>query len=464
MNQSERPCGSCDVVVGLQWGDEGKGKIVDLLTRDYDATVRYNGGANAGHTVVIGGEKFAIHLVPSGILSPGKLAIIANGTVIDPFKLVDELDGLSERGVDISGLVISSRAHVVMPYHQTEDAFREDVLSNHAIEDPENDPDGHIEPLPEADVALAPQQGGCAIGTTRRGIGPCYSEKIQRAGGVRVGDLLQPRALKEKITYALLLKHELGAENLDDAAELQARLLAIGDRLRDSIQDTTYLLHEILSSGRSLLIEGANATLLDVDHGTYPYVTSSNSSVLGVSAGTGLPPSRIGNVFGVAKAYSTRVGRGPMPTEIHSPVGDLIRERGREYGTTTGRPRRIGWLDLVALRYAAMINGTTGIALTLLDVLAGPEGPEELHICTKYRLPEGETDRFTPDASILDHAKPILEPCERIEADLTTCRSMRELPPAARRYIERIEDFVGVPVRLVSVGPDREQTIHVESA
>lgn len=415
-------------VVGLQWGDEGKGKVVDILAPEHDATVRYNGGANAGHTVVVGGERFALHLVPSGILAAGKAAIIGNGVVVDPWVLLEEMGRLAERGVDVSRLLVSSRAHVVLAHHRAEDARRE--------------------------AALSGLEGGGKIGTTGRGIGPCYADKAQRGSAVRMGDLLRPEVLRDRLERVRRVGS--GAESLDVAAE-QARLLEAGRRLRAHITDTVYLLHEMLGRGSRLLFEGANATLLDVDHGTFPFVTSSSTTALGIGPGTGVPTGRIGRVVGVMKAYSTRVGGGPMPTEQAGPEGDRIRERGREFGTTTGRPRRCGWLDLVAVRYAAMINGTTELAVMLLDVLAGFE---TLPVCTAYRLADGSrTDRFLPDAEDLGGATPEYEVLPGFSAEVGGVRRRRELPDGARRYLDRIEEIVGTPIGRISVGPDRAQTI-----
>lgn len=445
--------GRCAAVIGLQWGDEGKGKLVDLLAAEHAAVVRYNGGANAGHSVVVGGERYALHLVPSGILHPGTKAIIGNGVVVDPVRLLEELDALAARGVDTAALAVSDRAHVVLDYHKAEDGLREDLLR----------------------LGMVGQRVGSGasqeIGTTRRGIGPCYADKISRAAGVRMGDLLRPDELRRKIEIACRMKNELFRGLADaagiawepfDPASIAAGMLACGERLRERITDTTYLLHDLLSSGASVLFEGANATLLDVDHGTYPFVTSSSSSVLGAGPGTGVPGQRIDRVIGVLKAYSTRVGGGPMPTELHDGTADRIREVGREFGTTTGRPRRVGWLDLVAVKYAAMVNGATELAVMLLDVLAGLD---ELRVCVAYRLADGSTtDRFVPDAADLSAAEPVYETLAGFSENVSGAREAGELPGGARAYLERIERFVGVPVATVSVGPDRAQTIRVGRA
>lgn len=443
-----QPAHACTAVVGLQWGDEGKGKIVDLLAPSFDAIVRYNGGANAGHSVVVGGTRYALHLVPSGILYPGKQSIIGNGVVVDPEVLIRELDGLAAKGVDVSGLVLSDRAHVVMPYHKAEDELREKLLSQA----------GNV---PTGGEAGAPEGASQAIGTTKRGIGPCYADKAHRATAVRVEDLLRPEILKRRLRHICALKNAylnaMGGEKTYTPEELIAWAEPMGRRLAGLIKDTTYLLHDLLGAGKRVLFEGANAALLDVDHGTHPFVTSSSTTVLGIPSGTGVPGSRIGNVIGVVKAYSTRVGNGPMLTEQVNPIGDRIRERGREYGTTTGRPRRVGWLDLVAVRYSAMLNGVSSLAVMLLDVLSGID---ELRVCTSYRLASGTvTGRFPPDADILNAAEPVYESVPGFSEDVTAIRARAQLPANARRYLDLIERFVGVPISHVSVGPDRVQTI-----
>ncbi|MBL9149994.1 MAG: adenylosuccinate synthase [Phycisphaerae bacterium] len=432
---------SHSAVVGLQWGDEGKGKIVDLLTERFDVIVRYNGGANAGHTVVVGNDRYALHLIPSGILYPNKLNVVGNGTVIDPEKLLDEVDGLRARGVHIGDqLKVSDRAHVVMPYHKEQDAALEEFLAKKSGRD----------------------TGGLSIGTTRRGIGPAYADKVSRATAIRVGDLLEREILARKLDVVCGIRTaELEALGLRvpplDAKALTEKYLGIGERIRPYVADTVYLLHDAMRAGKSLLFEGANACLLDIDHGTYPYVTSSNCSTLGIPSGTGVPGREIGTVYGVMKAYSTRVGAGPFPTEQVNDIGNRIRERGREYGTTTGRPRRCGWLDLVAVRYSAMVCGATSIACTLFDVLTGFD---ELKLCVGYRLADGSTtERFFPDADRLARVEPIYETLPGWSEDVRTVSNRSQLPTNARRYLERIEAFVGVPVELVSVGPERTQTL-----
>jgi adenylosuccinate synthase len=434
--------GSCAAVIGLQWGDEGKGKVVDLIAPGFDAVVRYNGGANAGHSVVVKGERFALHLIPSGILCPGKLAAIGNGVVVDPEALVKEMDALAARGVDLSGLVVSDRAHVVMPYHKAEDELRERFIAEFI------------------GTGGAP---GESLGTTRRGIGPCYADKAHRATAVRMGDLLRPEALRKKLQLVCAIKGAtLGAAGGGaPAAAIDADALTqwgtkLGERLRPNIRDTTYLLHDMLAAGKRLLFEGANAALLDVDHGTHPFVTSSSTTTLGIPAGTGVPGVHLAHVIGVVKAYSTRVGNGPMPTELKDEIGQRIRERGREYGTTTGRPRRVGWLDLVAVKYSAMIGGATEIALTLFDVLAGLD---ELLVCTAYRIDGRTTDRFIPDAEVLREAEPVYQRLPGFDGDLGDVRQRAELPPRARQYADFVEQYVGVPICMIGVGPERNQTI-----
>jgi adenylosuccinate synthase len=427
-------------VVGLQWGDEGKGKIVDLLTAQHDVIVRYNGGANAGHTVVVGTQKYAVHLIPAGILYPDKVCVIGNGVVVDPQKLIEEIDALRARGVEVGdNLRVSDRAHVVMPYHKEHDAALERVLS------------GSV----SGDVDLS-------IGTTKRGIGPAYADKVHRSTAIRMGELLEPERLRAKLRIICALRtKELAALGVDapplDADELATRYAAIGRRLAGHITDTAYLLHDYLRSGERILFEGANACLLDIDHGTYPYVTSSNCSTLGIPSGTGVPGNHIHRVLGIMKAYSTRVGAGPFPTELANDLGNRIRERGHEYGTTTGRPRRCGWLDLVAVKYSAMICGATGVACMLLDVLSGFD---ELRVCTHYRLPDGRiSDRFIPDAVRLAQIEPIYETLPGWSEEIVDATDRAALPVNAQRYLERIEAVLDLPVEIVSVGPERTQTL-----
>ncbi|MSR28125.1 MAG: adenylosuccinate synthase [Phycisphaerales bacterium] len=441
MTNRSAPRSRNTAVVGLQWGDEGKGKVVDLLTAEHDVIVRYNGGANAGHTVEVGGERYALHLIPSGILNPGKRNIIGNGVVVDPEKLLEEIDTLRARGVRIAeNLQVSDRAHVVMPYHKEQDAALEEFL---------------------AQVASS-ERGSLAIGTTRRGIGPTYADKVQRSTAIRMGDLLEGDYLRDRLRVICRLRSaELKALGVS-AAPLDPELLAtrfaqLGERLRPHITDTVYALHDALAAGKSLLFEGANACLLDIDHGTYPYVTSSNCSSLGIPSGTGVPGGNIGRILGIMKAYTSRVGAGPFPTELLDETGSHIRERGREYGTTTGRPRRTGWLDLVAVKYSAMVCGATGVACTLFDVLTGFD---KLKICTKYRLNDGSTtDRFLPDARTLAQVTPIYETFEGWDEEIREVATRSSLPPNAAKYIAFIEEYLGLPIEMIGVGPDRRHTL-----
>ncbi len=435
--ESTAPHAGSTAVVGLQWGDEGKGKVIDLIAGGFDAVVRFNGGANAGHSVVVNGRRHALHLLPSAVHHPRVKGVIANGVVVDPAVLLEEIDGLAALGVPRPNLALSDRAHVVLPYHKEEDALRETVA---AAADAENDR---------------------SIGTTRRGIGPAYSDKALRSTAVRVGDLLKPAALREKIERACAIKNpqfQAMSERAQsfDPALLSTRYLEFGERLRPYITDTFQLLRAMLDDGRHLLFEGANATLLDVDHGTFPYVTASNCTSLGIPAGTGVPGRLIASVVGVMKAYCTRVGAGPFPTEQNNAVGERIRKRGNEYGTTTGRPRRCGWLDLVALRYAVRLNDLDSIALMLLDVLSGFD---EIKICTAYRVSGARIERFLPDADSLTLVEPIYETLPGWSEDISGARALDDLPSAARRYVQFVEEHAGAPVRIVSVGPDREQTI-----
>ena len=439
--QFELSPGHC-AVVGLQWGDEGKGKIVDLLTARYDYVVRYNGGANAGHTVVVGDQRFALHLVPSGILYPDKVNVLGNGVVIDPEQLLKEIDQLRERGVRVAGanLRISDRAHIVLPYHKLQDQLQERAIARARGDDQK-------------------------IGTTGRGIGPAYADKALRSTAIRAGELLHPELLRDKLLAIVPLKNlllealarSLGEEFQPiDAQALAQQFAQYGQRLAEHVCDATFLLHDAMDRGEQLLFEGANATLLDIDHGTFPFVTSSNCSSLGASTGTGVPGQRIRHVIGIVKAYQTRVGGGPMPTELTDATGHLIRERGREYGTTTGRPRRCGWLDAVTLRYSARVTGATGLALMLFDVLAGFD---RLKVCVAYDIDGRRVERFPSDGAMLDRARPIYEELPGFTQDITACRTLADLPPAARAYVDFVERQVGVPIKAISVGPRRDQTL-----
>ena len=408
------------VIVGAQWGDEGKGKIVDLLAQSSDVVCRYQGGPNAGHTIVREGETFKLHHVPSGILYGGTICVVGAGCVIDPGLLVEELDELEARGIKTDGLRISGNAHVIMPWHVASDAASERRL------------------------------GKLQIGTTRRGIGPAYSDKAARLG-IRVQDILDPKILRQKFETALAEKNLLLDEPLEPG-DLADRMETFAARLRPYVADTSLLVDRALREGRRVLLEGAQGTLLDLDHGTYPFVTSSNPVAGAAATGIGIGPTRIDSVLGVAKAYVTRVGEGPFPTEIEGPDQERIRELGEEYGTTTGRERRCGWLDLVALRFAVRVNGMTSLALTKLDVLSEFD---EIPVCTAYRLPDGsETVEFPAHQSDFHHASPVYD----------TLPGWREplddgLPGAARDYVEFVGGALGLEVTMIGTGADRERVI-----
>ena len=423
------------VIVGAQWGDEGKGKITDLLAERADAVVRFQGGNNAGHTIVRNGMTYKLHLMPSGILHPGKLCVIGNGVVVDPKVLTDELDELRRRGIETRGLRISANAHLIMPYH---------MMLDHAGE---------------------AKLGKLEIGTTRRGIGPCYADKAARLG-IRVQDLLDEKILKKKIVAALDPKRlSLRPYAKDPRLDLQSmtdEYLTYGHVLEPYIADTSRLVLQRLDQGETVLFEGAQGALLDIDHGTYPFVTSSNPVAGAACIGAGVGPKDIDEVWGVTKAYGTRVGAGPFPTELDGPLADELRGRGGEYGTTTGRPRRVGWIDLVALRYAARLNSLTALAVTKLDVLSGFD---PIRVCVRYRGAEGaEFDHFPFHQTVLHHAAGEYIEMPGFSEDLSECRSEHELPEAARDYLRFIADFVGVPIALIGVGPGREQVIWTEAA
>jgi adenylosuccinate synthase len=422
------------VIVGAQWGDEGKGKVTDLLAENADLVIRFQGGNNAGHTIVRDGEKWKFHLIPSGILYPGKLCAIGNGVVIDPKVLTDELEGLKAKGIDLSGLRISANAHLIMPYH---------MLLDHAGE---------------------AKLGKLQIGTTRRGIGPCYADKAARLG-IRVQDLLDGKILRKKIAAAMEPKR-LALRPFAKSPELDLQsmtedYMTYGHRLEQFIADTTRLTHEVLDADGLVIFEGAQGALLDIDHGTYPFVTSSNPVAATACTGTGAGPKDIDEIWGIAKAYATRVGAGPFPTEIFDSVGDTMRETGGEYGTTTGRPRRVGWNDLVALRYAARLNTMTALAITKLDVLTGL-GP--LRVCTAYRgADDARFEHFPYHQTVLHGASPEYEELPGWDEPLGECREESDLPPAARDYLAYVSEFVGVPIVLVGVGPGREQVVWTEA-
>ncbi|CAA9513999.1 MAG: Adenylosuccinate synthetase [uncultured Solirubrobacterales bacterium] len=420
-------------IVGAQWGDEGKGKVVDLVAERSDVVIRFQGGNNAGHTIVRRGDVFKLHLIPSGILHAGRICAIGNGVVVNPRVLTEEIDGLKRRGVDTSGLRISANAHLIMPYH---------LMLDHAGE---------------------AKLGKLEIGTTRRGIGPCYADKAARLG-IRVQDLLDESILKKKIMTALDPKQQslrpYAKDPLLDLHAMTEDYRTLGHRLEPYIADTSRIVWETLDRDGLVVYEGAQGALLDIDQGTYPFVTSSNCVAGAACAGAGVGPKDIHEVWGVVKAYQTRVGSGPFPTELHDELADTIRARGGEYGTTTGRPRRCGWLDLVALRYAARINGLTGLVVTKLDVLTGLD---TVYVATGYLGSEGATfDEFPYHQSIVHKARGELTALPGWDEDITGARSLDDLPDNARRYLEYVSDFVGVPLAFVGVGPGREEIIATE--
>jgi len=415
--------GTC--VVGLQWGDEAKGKLVDILTESHEIVVRYQGGANAGHTVVSGGETWKLSLIPSGILRDDVTCVVTGGVVLDPANVIGEIDGLEARGVRVAGkLLFSDRAHVVFPWHMAEDKTLDGSVSD-----------------------------GEAIGTTGRGIGPCYRDKVGRSLAIRLGDLYR-NDFKQKFDHVAAIKQQLVGEL--DAAAIYEQYMAYAERLRPLVADTTAYLLDAVEASKPVLFEGAQGALLDIDHGTFPYVTSSNSSGVGVSSGSGVPGRWINRVIGVVKAYSTRVGGGPMPTEQDNAIGEHLRQRGREYGTVTQRPRRCGWFDAVAARYTARLSGADELAVMLLDVLGGLD---ELKICSAYRIGGQRVTQFPAHVDDLRNAEPEFETLPGWKEELSNVRSEADLPEAARRYIARIGELLGRPVSIVSVGPDREETI-----
>ncbi len=421
------------VLVGAQWGDEGKGKATDLLGRSVDYVVRYQGGNNAGHTVVIGDERYALHLLPSGILSPGCVPVIGNGVVVDVGVLFSELDGLAARGVDTSKLLISANAHLITPYHRTIDKVAERFL------------------------------GKNRIGTTGRGIGPAYSDKVARTG-VRVQDVFDPKILRQKVEGALEQKNQLLAKVYNRraiAAEVVVEeCVALADRLRPLVADTARVLNEALGGGATVLLEGSQGTLLDVDHGTYPFVTSSSPTAGGACAGSGIGPTKISRVVGILKAYTTRVGSGPFPTELHDEWGEHLLKVGGEVGVTTGRDRRCGWFDAVIARYAARVNGLTDFFLTKLDVLSGME---KVPVCVAYEIDGVRHDEMPMTQTEFHHARPIYDYLDGWWEDISGAKSVADLPAAARRYVETIEELTSTRVAAIGVGPGRDQTVQVHS-
>ncbi|HEY3501348.1 MAG TPA: adenylosuccinate synthase [Actinocatenispora sp.] len=418
------------VVVGGQWGDEGKGRATDQLGDRIDYVVRYQGGNNAGHTIVTPeGEKFALHLLPSGVITPGVVTVIGNGVVVDPKVLLGEMDGLAARGVPTDKLLISADAHLIMPYHRITDKLTERYL------------------------------GVQRIGTTGRGIGPAYGDKIARVG-IRMQDLLDPGILAQKLQGALREMNQVLVKVYNrkavDADAVCEEYLGYAERLRPHIADTRLVLDKALSDGRTVLLEGAQATMLDLDHGTYPFVTSSNPTSGGACVGAGIPPTRIDRVVGVSKAYATRVGAGPFPTELFDDAGEHLRKVGGEYGTTTGRPRRTGWFDAVVARYATRVNGLTDMVLTKLDILSGLD---RVPLCVAYDVDGERVDEMPMTQTGFHHAKPVYEYLDGWWEDLAEVRRWEDLPAAARRYVERVEELSGVRVSVIGVGPRRDQTI-----
>ena len=419
------------VLLGAQWGDEGKGKATDLLGSRVDAVVKFNGGNNAGHTIVVGSETYALHLLPSGILTPGCTPIIGNGVVVDLGVLFEEIDGLNARGVDTSRLVVSAAAHVITPYNRTLDKVTERFL------------------------------GSRKLGTTGRGIGPTYADKMARVG-IRVQDLFDADVLREKVTGALNFKNQVLVKVYNrrgfDVDAVVDELLGYADRLRPMVADTALLLSKMLDEGRTVVLEAGQATQLDVDHGTYPFVTSSNATAGGACTGSGIPPTRITGVIAIVKAYTTRVGEGPFPTELLDVKGDRLREAGAEFGTTTGRPRRCGWFDAVIARYAARINGVTDFVLTKLDVLTGME---EVPVCVAYEVDGVRHDEMPMTQSEFAKAVPVYETFPGWAEDISEARKIDDLPRTARDYVAALEEMIGAPISAIGVGPGRDETITV---
>ncbi|PTE68805.1 adenylosuccinate synthase [Staphylococcus devriesei] len=416
------------VVVGTQWGDEGKGKITDFLAEQADVIARFSGGNNAGHTIQFGGETYKLHLVPSGIFYKDKLAVIGNGVVVDPVALLKELDGLNERGISTSNLRISNRAQVILPYHLAQDEYEER------------------------------RRGDNKIGTTKKGIGPAYVDKAQRIG-IRMADLLEKetfeRRLKENIEIKDAYFKGMFNESCPRFDEMFDEYYAAGQRLKEFVMDTAKTLDDAFVADEKVLFEGAQGVMLDIDHGTYPFVTSSNPVAGNVTVGTGVGPTFVSKVIGVCKAYTSRVGDGPFPTELFDEDGHHIREVGREYGTTTGRPRRVGWFDSVVLRHSRRVSGITDLSINSIDVLTGLD---TVKICTAYELDGEEITEYPANLDQLRRCKPIFEELPGWKEDITSCRTLEELPDNARKYLERISELCNVKISIFSVGPDREQT------
>ncbi len=421
------------VTVGCQWGDEGKGKIIDFLCKDADVIVRHQGGNNAGHTIQVDGKEYIFHLIPSGILNPNTINVIGNGVVVDPFILMEELDDLANKGLTVTPdrLKISGQAHVIMPYHKTLDALEEI------------------------------RRGGKGLGTTKRGIGPAYMDKVGRLG-LRLFDLCDKKRRQERLDVVLPLRNKTiqnvyGGEPLDEK-QLNDSLDACCEKLAPFITDTIDIIAQAVNENKKILCEGAQGTLLDIDYGTYPFLTSSNTTAGGVCTGASIPPTQIQSIIGIAKAYTTRVGEGPFPTELHGENADRLRNAGPvgEYGATTGRPRRCGWLDVCLLRYAARVSGLTGLALTRLDIM---NAVTEIQVCTQYEINGQKHDVFPANINILDECKPVYETLPSWDEDVSNITKFEELPQNAQRYVKTIENWVGIPVVMISVGPGRNQTI-----
>ena len=413
-------------VLGAQWGDEGKGKVVDLLTPHFDIVARYQGGHNAGHTVYVNGTKFVLRLIPSGILHPGITCVIGNGVVVDPAALFAEVDELAKNGIEVgSRLVVSDKAHLILPYHR------------------------------DLDLLSEARRGERKIGTTSRGIGPAYEDKIARRG-IRVGDLADPKGLEQNIRDNVTARNRLVHDSTMDWRQVFDELIERAKRLRPLVRDVSLLLSDEMRAGKSVLFEGAQGTLLDIDHGTYPYVTSSNASVGGVCTGLGIGPRSIGAVLGVVKAYTTRVGEGPLPTELSGEMGQRLRDSGNEYGAVTGRPRRCGWYDAVAVRYGVRINGLDALALTKLDVL---DGLERIDICTAYRCGSRTLTDFPSDIGQLAACEPVYESMPGWSQPTKGVRRYADLPERARHYIARLEEVTGVAAAVISTGSERDDTV-----
>lgn len=421
------------VVVGTQWGDEGKGKITDFLSENAEVIARYQGGNNAGHTIRFHGETYKLHLIPSGIFYKEKISVIGNGMVVDPKALVQELKGLHDRGVSTDNLRISNRAHVILPYHLKIDEMDEE------------------------------RKGANKIGTTKKGIGPAYMDKAARVG-IRMADLLDREIFEEKLARNLEEKNRLLERFYETTGfsleEILDEYYEYGQQIKQYVCDTSVVLNDALDEGRRVLFEGAQGVMLDIDQGTYPFVTSSNPIAGGVTIGSGVGPTKINHVVGVAKAYTSRVGDGPFPTELHDEIGNQIREVGREYGTTTGRPRRVGWFDSVVVRHARRVSGITDLSLNSIDVLTGIE---KVKICTSYRYKDTVIEEFPANLNILAECEPIYEELPGWTEDITSCKTLDELPANARHYLERVSQLTGIPLSVFSVGPDRSQTNIVHS-